>query len=361
MARNSKDSLVELIPSKTENEIWLSVIIPAYRVENYIEATITSVITEATEGTEIIIVDDCSPDASAHVAAQTVRALATEVPVTLLKLERNVGIGGARQKGLEISRGTYIWFVDSDDTIAKNSIKEIRQDITMLKPRQILWYPTIGKIDEQGKLSLDSGANSTNRQHNISPTEFMDRLLLTAIRPTIWDKIFPRELLKEGVLSSSRIWEDRLSLIALASLQVGVLEIPDKQIYWYRTRSGSITNSAQIIDNDRMAWVNQIIVNLRADTPWYKNSKTINLFWFSSGVLTVTDNALEAGADKLQIKKKFGEISLNRRLNIIRATIQLNLWGLLPYAFLFALDPNAMIWARFFKLRLRNDQCKKDR
>ncbi|MEM6624977.1 MAG: glycosyltransferase [Pseudomonadota bacterium] len=90
----------------------VSVIIPVYGVEDYIEECLRSIQQQTLEDIEIITVNDCSPDLSQSV----IDRLAAEDPrIRSIVLERNVGQGFARNIGLEAAKGDYIWFLDSDD------------------------------------------------------------------------------------------------------------------------------------------------------------------------------------------------------------------------------------------------------
>lgn len=102
----------------------LSIIVPFYNVEKYIEECIRSLYDQDIpwEEYEVICVDDCSPDGSRAIVEQ----LQQEYPtLRLICHERNKKLGGARNTGLKTAKGQYIWFVDSDDTISPNVLKTI--------------------------------------------------------------------------------------------------------------------------------------------------------------------------------------------------------------------------------------------
>ena len=102
----------------------LSFIVPFYNVEPYIEECIRSLYAQDIpwEEYEVICVDDCSPDGSRAI----VERLQSEYPtLKLLTTPENLRQGGARNKGLDVAQGRYIWFVDSDDYIQYNCIKKL--------------------------------------------------------------------------------------------------------------------------------------------------------------------------------------------------------------------------------------------
>lgn len=102
----------------------LSFIVPFYNVELYIEECIRSLYNQDIpwDEYEVICIDDCSPDGSRKI----VEKLQTEYPtLKLLTTPENLRQGGARNMGLDIARGKYVWFVDSDDYIKPNCLKKL--------------------------------------------------------------------------------------------------------------------------------------------------------------------------------------------------------------------------------------------
>ena len=88
----------------------VSVIIPLYNEEKYILECINSVINQTYKNLEIIIVDDKSTDNSLKILEQI-----KDDRIKTIKLDKNSGVAHARNKGVEVSTGDYICFLDSDD------------------------------------------------------------------------------------------------------------------------------------------------------------------------------------------------------------------------------------------------------
>lgn len=104
--------------------IKLSIIVPIYNVEQYVEECIRSLYRQdiPISEYEVICVDDCSPDNSAAI----VERLQKEYPtLRLIHNERNKKLGGARNTGLKEAKGEYILFVDSDDMLKPNCLKQL--------------------------------------------------------------------------------------------------------------------------------------------------------------------------------------------------------------------------------------------
>lgn len=104
----------------------VSIIVPVYGVEKYIEKSITSLINQTYENIEIIIIDDRSPDNSMKVLKQVLFENPTRSnKVKILQHSENKGLPTARNTGLDYASGKYIYHCDSDDWIEPNMIKDL--------------------------------------------------------------------------------------------------------------------------------------------------------------------------------------------------------------------------------------------
>lgn len=97
----------------------VSIIIPTYNVERYVEECIDSLRDQTYSNKEIIVLDDASTDATVYLLKQYLDS------IILVENETNKGQGARRNEGLEIARGTYIYFMDSDDWLEKDAIEEL--------------------------------------------------------------------------------------------------------------------------------------------------------------------------------------------------------------------------------------------
>lgn len=105
----------------------LSIIIPVYNVEKYVEKCICSCENQdiPKEDYEVIVVNDGSPDGSLAI----VERVAKEYPNIKVISQENQGLSGARNTGLEAAQGEYVWFVDSDDWIEENCLKGLTEKL----------------------------------------------------------------------------------------------------------------------------------------------------------------------------------------------------------------------------------------
>lgn len=114
----------------------LSIIIPVYNVEQYLPKCLDSVFEQdncSTDDYEVIIVIDGSPDNSLSIA----KSYEAKFKNCIVINQENQGLSGARNTGLQHAKGDYVWFVDSDDWIAPESVTMLKSKIDETKPDMI--------------------------------------------------------------------------------------------------------------------------------------------------------------------------------------------------------------------------------
>ena len=102
------------------NEVILSIIIPIYNVENYVERCIKSIIDQLDSKIEVLLIDDGSPDKSIEI----IKKYINDENVRLIS-KKNGGVSSARNLGIQYSRGDFILFVDGDDFVSDNYVNTI--------------------------------------------------------------------------------------------------------------------------------------------------------------------------------------------------------------------------------------------
>lgn len=143
----------------------VSVIIPVYNVENYIEECLNSVINQTYKNLEIILVDDGSPDGSGKICDEY--AIKDERIKVIHK--ENGGLSSARNVALDIATGDYVAFVDSDDYVDENtfsqaveSLEQTEADVCMFSHRAVTEN---GEVDY--KLPLDKSVYEKEEIKNV--------------------------------------------------------------------------------------------------------------------------------------------------------------------------------------------------
>ena len=102
----------------------VSIIIPVYNVASYLTACLDSIFAQGVDDTnfEVICVNDCSPDNSREIVVEQQKK---HNNLRLIEHAENRKAGGARNTGVDVAQGEWIWFVDADDTIEQDALKKV--------------------------------------------------------------------------------------------------------------------------------------------------------------------------------------------------------------------------------------------
>lgn len=123
----------------------ISIITPVYNSEKFIEECIQSVISQSYRDWEHILVDDCSKDESAKIILAYAES---DQRIKYLKLTKNSGAGVARNKAIELAKGDFIAFLDSDDLWHPS---KLQKQLTFMKANNFHFtFTGYNKIDEKG-------------------------------------------------------------------------------------------------------------------------------------------------------------------------------------------------------------------
>jgi glycosyltransferase involved in cell wall biosynthesis len=237
------------------SKIKLSVIIPCYNVENYVEKCINSLLQQTLNDIEIIVVNDGSKDNTLKILKKLVKEN------TNIKLidKKNAGVSAARNDALKIAKGEYIGFLDSDDWVEKDMFekmynKAIKENLDIVACDTNAVYPDKNIIIKS----------------NISESSTPQELMLNAYA-VIWNKIYKREILKGIEFKEGMTFcEDVLFLYMIYSRvnKVGSIEEP---LHYYLQREGSLTYTY-----DKKLY--QLIDSLDNVVDFYKKEKKLKKY-----------------------------------------------------------------------------------
>lgn len=108
----------------------VSLIIPVYKAENFIKKTMISICEQTLKNFEIILIDDCSPDASINIAISVLKKYPTRFNASkIVRFEKNVGIANVRKHAINLATGKYIASIDSDDYFELYALEKMLESI----------------------------------------------------------------------------------------------------------------------------------------------------------------------------------------------------------------------------------------
>jgi len=167
--------------------MFLSIIIPVYNVEPYIERCMLSVINQIDDNVEVIMVDDCGQDKSLDVVRRIVETHPKGDLIRICKHANNRGTSAARNTGLSNAQGTYVWFVDSDDWITDNCIQYLFSILSESEPDICLM--SAARCSENQCIQLYSYPE-LNRKVVEGKTFITDNKIQLFIQPSIYKRSF---------------------------------------------------------------------------------------------------------------------------------------------------------------------------
>ncbi|MFJ9457175.1 glycosyltransferase family 2 protein [Kitasatospora sp. NPDC101447] len=167
-----------------------SVIVPVYQVQDYLAECLDSVLGQDGPDFELIAVDDRSPDGC---GAMLDEAAAADPRVRVLHLPENVGLGRARNAGLEVAAGDYVVFLDSDDTLTPGLLKAVDERLTATDDPDVLVYD-YARTYADGRITRAASAHVFGAA---SPDVFdLDaRPDLLDLLQVVWNKAYRRDFI----------------------------------------------------------------------------------------------------------------------------------------------------------------------
>lgn len=224
-----------------KKEPLISVIVPIYKVEEYLDECLQSIVHQTYTHLEIILVDDGSPDRCGSICDAYAR---TDRRIQVVH-QSNQGLSCARNTGLHIATGSFISFIDSDDYLHPRFYECLLAAFDE-QPNVGITACQIYKIEEGNLLPYNK---KWNIHHPIrySYTSFCeDAILGKNTSVTVWNKLYRAELVKNLYFREGRIVEDMLYMHDLSTVvkkhQADLRCIPE-HLYYYRIRQGSISQS----------------------------------------------------------------------------------------------------------------------
>lgn len=213
--------------------IKVSVIVPVYNMEKYLDKCLNSLVNQTLKNIEIIIINDGSIDNSKNI----INSYKNKYP-NLIKVltQDNQGISIARNKGLEQAKGKYISFVDSDDYIAKDTLKKAYEYIEKKQSDIVVWnYYEVNELGEIIRENLLPNFKDTNLQN--------DPTLLFAINPAPWNKLYKKSLFDNVSFPNDRTKYEDLMTISKVLIDANKISKLDKSYNYYLIRNNGETGS----------------------------------------------------------------------------------------------------------------------
>lgn len=216
-------------------EMTVSIILPVYNVENYLDRCVETLVNQTYKALEIIMVDDGSTDGCPELCD----LWAKRDPRIRVLHCANGGLSAARNRGMDASTGEWLMFVDSDDYLPQDAVEVLlrallEQDTDMAIGKFCSVYP-------DG--SRDEGSCDFMCECRLSGNAYFAAMGADWHYPVnAWGKLFRRSVL-EGIRFPEKRWAEDLWVLPDVLERCGAVSVVDQVVYFYYQRENSIVHT----------------------------------------------------------------------------------------------------------------------
>ena len=245
----------------------ISIIVPVYNVEKYFKNCIESILSQTFKDFELILVNDGSTDSSGNICDEYAKR---DNRIKVIHQE-NKGQASARNKGLDIARGKYIGFVDSDDTIHPR-MYEILYDL-IIKSNSDISFCSYKYTFSTGKEdNININIREINQISNIQAISSLFDKDIGVELVVPWNKLYNKELFKNIRFETGRLHEDEFMAHRIL-YNCKKITYVDNELYYYLQREGSTMSQISykrkvdklLAKSDRMRFCNKVGLTSMSD------------------------------------------------------------------------------------------------
>lgn len=224
---------------------FLSIIIPVYNGEKYIDRAAGAVLNQEFGAWELILVDDCSEDKS---LAKCLEWSSRDCRIKCVGLHKNMGAGNARNMGLDLANGRYITFMDVDDYIDSNLYSTVTKNLTDGQETDVVvWGVTEEYQDKNGNVT-DKNVISV-KDKMCSDAQTLRKAIIFLEDKSLfgyqWNHIYRNDIIRDNNIrfENTRLYEDYFFNLQVARV-INSMEISSCTGYHYiKGREGNVTGS----------------------------------------------------------------------------------------------------------------------
>lgn len=246
LPENSKEMMERRIMGQMNDSARLdplvSVVVPVYNVESYLRRCLYSICAQTYRNLEILLIDDGSTDSSGDICDE----FSGRDPRIKVFHQKNTGLSGARNRGIDEAAGTYLAFVDSDDYVSPEFIEVMVATAlnTGSEIVQVYVLDVVTEPDQEAPVAIPKEALKSENVVTLSGREMCLSLLDTVYADcgVVWNKLYKAELFADLRFPIGKLHEDDF-LVYKLYWGVHTVAIYESQLYFYQLkRPGSIMN-----------------------------------------------------------------------------------------------------------------------
>jgi glycosyltransferase involved in cell wall biosynthesis len=216
--------------------------IPVYNVEKYIRLALESSLAQTFDNIEFLVLDDCGTDSSIDIVREYQQTHPRGKDIRIVRQSQNGGLGRARNRIIDEALGTYLYYLDGDDSIDPNTIELLYKEAKAFDADLVYGsYQRIELFDGEAKKE----DYSYQRQVFLQEDEFADRVYSDYgfLQAMTWNVLIKKEIYVKNNIRYKAVnyWEDFSTTIDLPTYVTRVVLLPDIT-YFYYCRYGSLSN-----------------------------------------------------------------------------------------------------------------------
>lgn len=250
-------------------EDLISVIIPVYKVEEYLEKCVESIRNQTYTNLEILLVDDGSPDHCGNMCDEYAKQ---DERIKVIHKE-NGGLSDARNAGIEVAKGEYIAFVDSDDFVSLDYIEYMYK--MLIEGKAKLAICGVKEIWKHTTIEKEPYAEAKI----LTPKETFENFLFAkGIEICAYAKLYHKDLWKEHRFPKGKVYEDTAIMYHIIE-EAKTIVYGEKDCYYYIARVGSISKQPGFNKNeeDYIKHTDKMLTFLKGNYP--ELEEAINRFY----------------------------------------------------------------------------------
>ena len=227
---------------KTENYEMINVVVPVYKAEEYLRRCVDSILVQTYRDFELILVDDGSPDRCGQICDE----YATRDDRIKVIHQENGGVAAARNAGLDVARGEYFAFVDSDDYCHPEMLEVLYDRIVQYSADVAV--SGFKRVDPNGN-EIDFKPYLPEIEEVINGTDALKRLIMEdSLRSVVWNKLYKRNIFKSLRFPVGKLYEDGFITPRLLYQCDRIVLVP-QYLYFYVANPTSLTKRPRTVQH----------------------------------------------------------------------------------------------------------------
>jgi len=295
-----------------ENSPLVSVLVPVYNVESYIEPCVRSLFEQTYQNIEYIFVDDCSSDNSINILQKVLEEYPNRRKQTkIITHEKNKGSATARNTGLDSAKGKYLMFADPDDYTNKHWVEYLLNHAENTSSDIVFcdYYNVYGE-------NIIQMSQPKEKKH----IDYIKNMYSTG---NLWTKIYRKNLFDDNSIrfpSGLNVMEDLRTNIKLYYFAEKIEKLSKPLYYYVRTRKESLT-----ANNEKNTFINtDIVENIKGIESFYIEKDLFKNLKLELGLLKlISKNNILINADSVEVLKTWKNIFPEANKYLLKSNLPL--------------------------------------